>query len=216
METNLSNNPLVRFRHLILTVLTSALSEPKLFSDTGKFRVKFNDKGEFDKDSVVLADMYSEELTSKNPRPIIITNRENTSIDITAIDNLMGKETFLSPSTNRGTTFTSSMLIRCYGRNSVECEDLACTVALIYILFYPHIRAALNIVHQTHPQIGAVIPKETDAKISLYYCDIRVNVMIPYEWTITYTDLEDMAGFATTINIYWDAEANAPRPLDNS
>ena len=204
MLENISENPLVRVRHIFLSVVASAFSESKLFSNKNPFRILKDSAGEFLKDSLIVADTYADELLTKNPRPLILFNRDEVHLDVTAVNNLAEKKDLLALAAEYQTTMTTNIILRCYGRNVRECETLAFAAGGLCIIFRNYIRIQANLVSLGHPSFRSVVPKEVDAKMRLFYCDVRMTVSFPFTWEETYSDTIDIVDFPISTTIYWD------------
>ena len=181
--------------------------EDQLFDVDNPFQVKLTPDGDFTRDSLVLADIYSEELESQNPRPFIVVDRETVAFDELGLDNRVELNVMTSE-TVRATVLTSGVIIRCYGRNSIECDNLAFAVAGVLMFFRKEIRNHFNIVKIGQPLVYPAQPKETDSVIRLFSADVRIPVQLPFKWTVTYSDLVEVEGF--TVRLYWDADKNKP------
>jgi hypothetical protein len=208
------NNSLIQIKHIFLIILTSAFMESKLFGKNNFFLVSFNANNEFDKNSLVLADTYSDELTTQNPRPLIIVNRESSSFSEFHPDNQLEKKDILALRTEHATTINSTITLKCYGRNTTECENLSWAVAALFILFRKHMRTTFNLVHMSMPSIGPVVAREPGSKLGLFYCDIRFDTTSPFYYTTFPTDPTMIKDFPVTIKVFWDPDNSQPVLLE--
>lgn len=179
-------NPLRYPRRVLLQILASAFSEPELLDGRNPFLFVFDfDKGEIDqKSKLVLADTYSDELASTDPRPMIIVSRGDfgfLNLGIGAKENTVS---FLGAKKIYADMTEMPVVFNCISRRDLESEDLAWATAGIFRYFKEDIRKRINVQKLSNPRVGAPIVIKADSQIDLYLTPISMTVNQTTRWAV--------------------------------
>ena len=70
-------NPVYRLKTVVIAILESVFEQEYLYQDVkNSFRILWDDDGEISDDSdLIISDVFSEDLTKTDPRPLIIIKR---------------------------------------------------------------------------------------------------------------------------------------------
>jgi len=179
-------NPLRYPRRVLLQILASAFSEPGLIDDTNPFLFVFDfEKGEVAQDSkLVLADTYSDELESTDPRPMVIVSRGDfgfLKLSIGAKENTVSS---LGATKTYADMTEMPIVFNCISRRDTESEDLAWATAGIFRYFKSEIRKRINVQKLSDPRVGAPIVVKADSQIDLFLTPISMTVHQVTRWGV--------------------------------
>jgi hypothetical protein len=190
-------------KRVLIEALQSAFAEPYLYTDgpsgeriENPFRYVKDEKGETAKDSPLeIADMWSERLNATDPRPIIVVQRDTVSFDKSAIGLRKNMSMPGNLTTEYANTSTIPINFLCFSRKDVESEELALTVALLFLFFKEYILRKTKLFTISLPSVGTTTPIKQDAEHELFVTPVSLSVMMTLNWKMTRTDPKKASDF---------------------
>lgn len=189
-------------RTLVLQVLRSAFSSEYLFTNTEGHRIEnpflyeADESGQTTRDSKLeLADAWTEELETTDPRPIVVVQRGPLGFHDSSIDGFKDEDP-------RGLAIEYADFLRmpltclCFAQNDIESEELGLTVGLILRFFRGRILKKSHLHKIDSPVIGEVAVITRGSRSNLFSTPVSFSVYLPMNWVIKTTAPREARGFA--------------------
>lgn len=195
-------NPLRYGRRVLIQILESAFSSEYLYTDTEGERVKNRFLIELGEDNVpkensqlVIADGWTNELDSKEPRPMVIVNRGDFGFLRLSIGAKrthgwprydINEQAGTATKTEKYADMTEMPLsFSCLGRQELESEELSWAVALFLRSLHFELEERSDLFKISEPRIGAPAVVKADSLIDLFLTPVSVTVHQALTWKVT-------------------------------
>ena len=194
-------NPLRYARRVLIQILQSAFESEHLYTDTdgervvNRFLLKLTDKGEPAKDTnLVIADGWTNELTSTEPRPMIIVNRGDfgfLQLGVGASQThgwpqyKIDTEAMKASKIERYSDLTEmGMQLSCLARQELEAEELAWACGLFIRMMHFELDEKSQLFKISVPRIGSPAIVKADSQIDLFLTPVTFTVHQAMKWKV--------------------------------
>jgi hypothetical protein len=188
----------------MLEMLRGSLSQENLFTNTeghkieNPYRYEADESGQTTKDSnIELADVWTEELETTDPRPIILTQRGPLGFHDSSIDGFKNSDA-------RGLAIEYADFLRmpltflCFAQKDLMSEEIALVAALL-LRFFRHTILRNTLLHKIDsPVIGEVAVITRGSRSNLYSTPVSFSVYMPINWVVKTSQPKQARGFAVS------------------
>ena len=191
-------------RRVMLEMLRGSFSEDHLFTNTEGHKIenpylyRVDEKGQTSKDSQIeFADVWTEELETTDPRPIILTQRGSLGFHDSSIDGFKDSDA-------RGLAIEYADFLRmplsflCFAQKDLMSEEIAVAAGLL-LRFFRNTILRNTLIHKIDsPVIGEVAVITRGSRSNLYSTPVSFSVYMPINWVVKTTQPKHVRGFAVS------------------
>jgi hypothetical protein len=197
-------------RRVLIQALEAGFGNPYFYTwseneqdkEENRFLYVKDESGDTSKDSKIeIADGYTEELNSTNPRPIILCTRDSMTFQDSSIGGLKAADLPWFKSRDFADLITIPLVFQCFSRKDVESEELGLVTALFFRMFRETHLKNTRLQKMGSPVIGAPSIVETDSRLIFFVTPVSFPVTLVIGWRTKFLDLKDVKDVAVTISL---------------
>ena len=204
-QTTPVGNPLRYPRRIVLQLLQSAFAEEHLVTpetDNPYLYKKNADGGPAEDSKIVIADGYTDELTRKEPRPMIIVTRGDFGFLNLSIGGKLNTVSYRGGLKEYVDGTEMPLIINCVARRDMPAEEIAWIIAGFFRFFKTEIRRRINVFKLGDPRVGAPIIVKADSQADLFLVPVSFMVQQTMKWNV----IKPMRNGTGIIEVYLKGE----------